>query len=163
MNNKDNSVKLETLIDLIYAIFPDKIVCSGVRETGISDHCIELNWNLLIQWSPRGSCTMTYRNVWNFSLEIFRNGVLSQTGMICTIWVFQVLSMEKFVFEDCWKACSVENSACSTACLSLDYVWVKETNVWEGHPENSRKIKCKDPVVWTQFKRQFIALSKTIK
>ena len=38
--NEPTTETSQTLIDLIYTNCPDKIVCSGVRHIGISDHSI---------------------------------------------------------------------------------------------------------------------------
>ena len=62
----------QTLIDLIYTNCPDKIVCSGVRHIGISDHSIVLaHRKLSIHGFPRGHRTITYRNFRKFNLECF--------------------------------------------------------------------------------------------
>ena len=44
----------QTLIDLIYTNCPDKIVCSGVRHIGISDHSIVLTVNFQFMGSLEG-------------------------------------------------------------------------------------------------------------
>ena len=64
----------QTLIDLIYTNCPDKIVCSGVRHIGISDHSIVFAYRKLsIHGFPRGHCTITYRNF----RKCFRNDIAS--------------------------------------------------------------------------------------
>ena len=68
----------QTLIDLIYTKCPDKILCSGVRHIGISDHSIVFAYRKLsIHGFPRGHCTITYRNFRKFNLECFRNDIAS--------------------------------------------------------------------------------------
>ena len=68
----------ETLTDLLYTNCPDKIVCSGVRHIGITDHSVVFAYRKFsIHGSSRGHCTITYRNYRKFNLESFCNDIAS--------------------------------------------------------------------------------------
>ena len=69
-----------TLINVIFTNCPDRIVCSGVRHTSISDHSIVFAYRKSsINGTSRGHNVITYSNVRKFIRENFRNDVVSQS------------------------------------------------------------------------------------
>ena len=68
-----------TLIDVIYTNCPDKVVCSGVRHIGISDHSIVFAYRKLsMNGMSNGHNAITYRNFRKFNPINFRNDIISQ-------------------------------------------------------------------------------------
>ena len=68
-----------TLIDLIFTNSPDKIVCSGVRHIGISDHSLVFAYRKLSTNGIRkGHSSIICRNFKHFNREKFRNDIASQ-------------------------------------------------------------------------------------
>ena len=69
-----------TLIDLAYANCADKIACSGVRHTAISDHSMVFPYRkLALNGMSSGNSTITYRNFRKFDRKSFRNDISSQS------------------------------------------------------------------------------------
>ena len=69
-----------TLIDLIYANCVDKIACSGVRHTAISDHSMVFaHKKLELNGISNGNNTVTYKNFQKFGEQSFRNNISSQS------------------------------------------------------------------------------------
>ncbi|XP_068721569.1 uncharacterized protein [Montipora capricornis] len=68
-----------TLIDLIFTNCPDKVLCSGVRHIGISDHSMVYVYRkLAINGQSKGHTNITYRNFRSFDRDKFRSDVASQ-------------------------------------------------------------------------------------
>ncbi|XP_068674424.1 uncharacterized protein [Montipora foliosa] len=68
-----------TLIDLIFTNCPDKVLCSGVRHIGISDHSMVYVYRkLAINGQSKGHTNITYRNFRSFNRDKFRSDVASQ-------------------------------------------------------------------------------------
>ena len=62
-----------TLIDLIFTICPEKVVCSGVSQIGISDHSLVYIFRKNFLDLPSGGHkTITYRKFKNFCSASFR-------------------------------------------------------------------------------------------
>ena len=69
-----------TLIDLIYANCVDKIACSGVRHTAISDHSMVFPYRkLALTVMSSGKNTINYKNFRKFDRQSFRNNISSQS------------------------------------------------------------------------------------
>ena len=71
-----------TLIDLIFTNCPDKVLCSGVRHIGISDHSMVYVYRkLAINGQSKGHTNITYRNFRSFNRDKFRSDVcISRLG-----------------------------------------------------------------------------------
>ena len=68
-----------TLINLIFTNCPDKVLCSGVRHIGISDHSMVYVYRkLAINGQSKGHTNITYRNFRSFDRDKFRSDVASQ-------------------------------------------------------------------------------------
>ncbi|XP_068684907.1 uncharacterized protein [Montipora foliosa] len=68
-----------TLMDLIFTNCPDKVLCSGVRHIGISDHSMVYVYRkLAINGQSKGHTNITYRNFRSFDRDKFRSDVASQ-------------------------------------------------------------------------------------
>ena len=65
-----------TLVDLIYANYPDKVVCSGVCHVNISD--VNAYRKLSIAAISKRHNTINYRTFKNFNRDHFRNDIASQ-------------------------------------------------------------------------------------
>ena len=65
-----------TLIDVVFNNRPDRIVCSGVKHVGISDHSLVYAYRKLSADSQsRRHKTVTYRKLKNFCSASFRNDI----------------------------------------------------------------------------------------
>ena len=69
---------LSTLIYLIYANCADKIACSGVRHTAISDHSMVFPYRkLALNVMSSGKNTINYKNFRKFDRRSFRRDISS--------------------------------------------------------------------------------------
>ena len=68
-----------TLIDLIYANYPDKVVCSGVCHVNISDHSLVNAYRKLsIAAISKRHNTINYKSFKNFNRDRFRSDIAPQ-------------------------------------------------------------------------------------
>lgn len=73
------SLTSSTLIDLIFTNCPDRVSCSGVYPTTISDHSLVYAYRKLsIGVQSRNHSTVTYKRFKNFDPTKFRNDICSQ-------------------------------------------------------------------------------------
>ena len=73
------SLTSSTLIDLIFTNCPDRVSCSGVYPTNISNHSLVYAYRKLSTGAQSGNhSSVTYRRFKNFDPTKFRNDICSQ-------------------------------------------------------------------------------------
>ena len=82
----------KTSIDLIYTNCPNKIMCSGVCHSSISDHStVYVHQKQSGTGVLKGHNTITYRNLENYIRDNFRNDIMSQNWP--HMYIIQIILM----------------------------------------------------------------------
>ena len=137
-----------TLIDLIFTNCPDKVLCSGVRHIGISDHSMVYVYRkLAINGQSKGHTNITYRNFRSFNRDKFRSDVASQD------WDHINNSSNPNDMWNEWKESflAIVNKHAplrTTRVRARGSPWITSEQL------ELRAIRSKNPNDWVHFKRQ---------
>ena len=143
-----------TLIDFIFTNCPDKVLCSGVRHIGISDHSMVYVYRkLAINGQSKGH---TYRNFRSFNRDKFRSDVASQD------WDHINNSSNPNDMWNEWKESflAIVNKHAplrTTRVRARGSPWITSELKKQMHDRDIlklRAIRSKNPNDWVHFKRQ---------
>ena len=146
-----------TLIDLIFTNCPDKVLCSGVRHIGISDHSMVYVYRkLAINGQNKGHTNITYRNFRSFNRDKFRSDVASQD------WDHINNSSNPNDMWNEWKESflAIVNKHAplrTTRVRARGSPWITSELKKQMHDRDIlklRAIRSKNPNDWVHFKRQ---------
>ena len=145
-----------TLVDLIYANYPDKVVCSGVCHVNISDlSLVNAYRKLSIAAISKRHNTINYRTFKNFNRDHFRNDIASQNWDV----------LDNFQDpNDMWrkwkiKFLNVVNTHTplrTKRVRSKRFPWITSELKKRMHERDIMKLKAirlKNPRDWGEFKR----------
>ena len=155
-----------TLIDVVFTNCPDRIVCSGVKYVGISDHSLVYAYRKLSADSQsRGHKTVTYRKLKNFCSASFRNDIAKQN------WESLEQIHDPNVMWNEWKrmflSCADKHAPLRTKrARGTKSPWINTTVKKLMHERDILKIKAirtREHRDWLKFKKHRNFVNNQIK